>query len=143
MIKEYLFNFWSFFIGIIFIIPSIAVFSFIYTVSNTYAEETAVGEDKIKQILLGQKQLIMEWSCDNGYAGLDDLIFEDSGKKIIVKLNNPDYRVKCKRKVTITPNGLKMSGCRGNMVHMIFDPNDNIYPFKGDNQSCVYKFKIN
>ena len=124
------------FVGVIFTLLCI-------TISNSYAQEktVTVGADKIKSILFGQKEWILEWSCNNGYAGLTDVIFEDHGKKIVAKLNNPDYRKKCKRKVTITSNGFKMYSCWDHIVPMIFDPNDHRDPFKGDNQSCIFKLK--
>jgi len=128
------------FVGIIFTLPCI-------TISNSYAQEktATVGADKIKSILLGQKEWEIEWSCTSGstsgYAGLTDVIFEDHGKKIVAKMNNPDYRKKCKKKVTITSDGFKMYSCWDNDASMIFDPNDHRYPFKGDNQACIFKLR--
>lgn len=130
--------------GVIVIFSCMTFFSSVVAISNSYAEEkTAVaGANKIKSILLTQKEWILEWSCNNGYAGLTDLVFEDRGKKIVVKINNRDYRIKCKRKVVITSDGFKMAGCRQDTTLLVFDPDDERYPFKGDNQNCISKLRV-
>ena len=137
MIKKHFFNkLLVIFVGIIFTLPCI-------TISNSYAQEktATVGADKIKSILLRPDGWIGEWDCKGGWNELTDLVFEDRGKKIVVKINIPAMDCNCKRKVKITSDGFKMAGCYKGNVHLIFDPDDHMYPFKGDNQTCIFKLK--
>lgn len=41
------------------------------------------------------------------------------------------YSLKCEKKVTLNSEGFKMTACRVDVPPLIFDPNDQIYPFKG------------
>ena len=125
------------FVGIIFTLPCI-------TISNSYAQEktATVGADKIKAMLFRSNGWIAEWHCSTWPGdSLTDLLFEDRGKKIVVKIHDDAFQDSCKRKVTITSDGFKMDGCYSEIVHLIFDPNDHRYPFKGDNQTCIFKLR--
>jgi hypothetical protein len=123
------------FVGVIFTIPCI-------TISNSYAQEktATVGADQIKAMLLRPNGWRAEWHCNN-WQSLLNLVFEDRGKKIVVKIHDEAFQDSCKRKVTITSDGFKMASCYSGIVHLIFDPNDQRYPFKADNQTCIVKFK--
>jgi hypothetical protein len=135
------------FIGVIFTFTSILFLSSMYTISNSYAQEKTVniGADKIKAMLLRPNGWIAEWNCGQGqYQGLSNLIFEDHGKKIVVKLHDEAFMDSCKRKVTITSDGFRMSGCYAGLVDLFYDPNDNRYPFKtkGDGLECDLKIRV-
>lgn len=75
---------------------------------------------------------IAEWHCNN-WQSLLNLVFEDRGKKIVVKIHDDAFQDSCTRKVTITSDDFKMASCYSGIVHLIFDPNDHRYPFKADN----------
>ena len=98
-------------------------------------------EKKIKTILLNQKEWRLEWSSNSGYSGWAYLTFEDSGNEFMVNIDNRDARMKCKNKVTFTSEGFKMAGCRQSTSLLIFDPNDQMYPFKGDIQEYTWKIR--
>lgn len=127
------------------VIFSGAIFFSVFMISNLYAQEktTTVETDKIKSILLRQEGWTAEWHCSYWpFDTLNDLVFEKSGKKIVVKIHNSDSTytyTSCKRKVKIKPNGFTMAGCNEGTIHLVFDPDDNRYPFKGDNKSCILK----
>ncbi len=147
MIKGHLKKPLVFFIGVIITLLCIVVFSSMYTKSNSYDQEKAdTGEtDKIKAILLKPEGWVAEWLCDEGpypSTAITDLVFEARRNKMVVKIHSPAYFHKCERKVTITSDGLILAGCYAVPVQLIFDPNDNRYPFKGENQTCVLKLKI-
>jgi hypothetical protein len=140
MMKEHFKKLLVIFVGVIFTLSYI-------TISNSYAQEKTVniGADKIKAILLKQNGWIGEWNCGQGrWQALTNLIFEDHGKKIVVKIHDEAFTDSCKRKVTITSDGFKMASCYSGILQLIFDPNDNRYPFKtkGDNQECDLKIKV-
>ena len=127
------------FVGIIFTLPCL-------TISNSYAQEktATVGADQIKAMLFRSNGWIAEWHCgQGGWQGLTNLIFEDHGKKIVVKIHNEASMDSCKRKATITSDGFKMAGCYSGILQLIFDPNDNRYPFKTKegNSNCNVKIK--
>ncbi|MCP3872746.1 MAG: hypothetical protein GY699_06265 [Desulfobacteraceae bacterium] len=144
MIKGRLTKLFVIFVGIIFYLPSIVIFSSMYTISNSYAQEktVAIGADKIKAILLRPEGWIGEWHCASDDV-LVNLVFEERGKKIVVKIHNPYDDISCKRKVKINSDGFRMSGCYAGIVDLFYDPNDNMYPFKtkGDNLECDLKVK--
>ena len=126
---------------------SILFISSMYTISNSYAQEKTVniGADKIKAILLKQNGWIGEWNCKKWVSQtLTDLVFEDRGKKIIVKIHNISYEKRCERKVKINSDGFRMSGCYVGIVDLFYDPNDNRYPFKtkGDTLECDLKIRV-
>jgi len=134
------------FIGVIFTFTSILFLSSMYTISNSYAQEKTVniGADKIKAILLKQNGWIGEWHCSTGRQVVTDFVFEDRGKKIVVKIHNDALQDSCKRKVKINSDGFRMSGCYAGLVDLFYDPNDNRYPFKtkGDNLECDLKIRV-
>ena len=96
-------------------------------------------EEKIKTLLLNSEEWNAEWHCDYGNWS-SELKFDDHGKKFVVNIDNASYG-KCKQKVTITSDGFKMAGCTSDTLLISYDPNDNIYPFKGDNATCRLKLK--
>jgi hypothetical protein len=99
----------------------------------------AIGSDKIKEMLLRPGGWLVEWRGNN--SGVIDFIFEDSGEKIVVKINNAAWNVSCERDVTITAEVVKLDGCNEKNISLVYDPDDNEYPFKGESQCCYYKLK--
>ena len=132
------------FIGVIFTFTSIVFLSSIPTISNSYAKEKAVniGEAEIKNLLLRPKGWTAEWHCDQWPGDwMTDLKFEAHGKKIVVKIYDPVNHFNCKRKIKITSDGFNMACCNTDSALLVFDPNDQMYPFKGENLSCIVKLK--
>lgn len=133
------------FVGVIFILPCIVIFSSMFTISNSYAQEKTEtgGADKIKALLLRPDGWIAQWHCSLGDR-VTDFIFETRDKNIVVKIHTVAWNVwnkNCERNVTITSDVVKMDGCTTTDVSLTFDPNDHEYPFKGGNQDCYLKLK--
>jgi len=99
-------------------------------------------ENKIKTMLLEHEEWIMEWSSDKGFNGLSYITFEDRGKKFVAKIDNRYANNKCERKVTIASEGIKMAGCRMSSTLMLFDSNDQKYPFKGEWQNITARLRV-
>lgn len=129
---------------VILIFSSFTVFSSVSLISNSYAGEktTQPGTDGIKKLLLQQTGWEAEWHCDQwpGDWGTE-LIFKDLGKRIVVKIYDSVNHFDCKRKVKITPDGFTMACCNADPVLLVFDPTDQMYPFKGEDRSCIVKLK--
>ena len=124
------------------VLTSLVIIMFFISCSGDGGSESIdpAWEDKIKTILLRSEGWIAEWHCSSNDA-IVDLIFEDHGKKFEVNLQSQDKSFKCKRKVTITSDGIEMAGCFANTISLNYDPNDERYPFKGDNGTCDLKLK--
>ena len=118
------------FFGVILIVFGGSIFSSVYTISNTYAQETATeGTDKIKAILLRPGGWIVEWRGMS--EGVVDFIFEARGENVVVKIHNAAMNMDCERNVTLSSDVVKLDACYDTNISLRFDPNDNEYPFKG------------
>ena len=118
----------------------LAVCVFFCLASNVFSGE-AIGPDKIKAMLLKPNGWIAEYH-GSGYAGTAETIFEERDDKIIAIISrelNPDNR--CERPVTITSEGFTMDGCNDANMSLVFDQNDQEYPFKGKSSEVYYKAK--
>lgn len=113
-----------------------------YNVAMAGNKGTDIGADKIKAILLGQKKWIGE--VNHGIYGpaVGDYVFEDRGKKVIVKIHAPSYKITCERKVKINSAGFRMTGCNIGIADMFYDPSDSVYPFKTKGNNLEYDFKL-
>ena len=67
---------------------------------------------------------------------MSDLLFETRGDKAVVKISTPYFSARCEHEVTITQDGCKLRGCLDPEVTVLFDPNDQEYPFKGKGVNC-------
>lgn len=143
MIKRYSKRLSVIFIGVVFILSCFAIFSSIPTITHSYAQEkTAVDKDKVKAILLEQEKWIGEIDHPTYGPAEGDYVFEDRGKKMIVKIHSPSYKITCERKIKIKSNGFKMTGCNVGIAFMFYDPNDPIYPFKTKGDNLEYDLKL-
>ena len=119
----------------------IALFVFFSLMTNVFSGE-AIGSDKIRDMLLKPDGWIVEWRGPV-YEGTAETIFEEREDKIVALIHNvlnPDHS--CERPVTITSEGFKMDGCIDTNLYLVFDPNDQEYPFKGESERYDYKFKV-
>ena len=132
------------FIGVIFTFISIVFLSSMYTTSNSYAQEKSpnIGADKIKAILLNQEGWIGELNHGTKGSNLVNYVFEDHGKKMIVKIDNPSREIHCKRKVKINSDNFRMVGCYVGIAELFYDPYDPIYPFKTKGDNLEYSLKL-
>jgi predicted PurR-regulated permease PerM len=127
-------------LSVILIVFGVSIFSSVYTISTTYAQETTTGvTDKIKAILLRPGGWLVEWRGNS--QGVIDFLFEARGENIVVKINNAAWNVRCERDVTITSDVVKLDACSDKNITLHYDPNDNEYPFKGESQNVNYKLK--
>ena len=147
MKKTYSNKFFVVFIGVISILYIMIFFSST-TISNAHAQKKTadIGVEKIKALLLEQDIWVGEWDCkDKAWSVgiVNDFVFEDRGNKIIVKIDSPFDEISCERDIKINSDGFKMSGCGIGITRLIYDPDDNIYPFKtkGTNQECELKVR--
>ena len=69
-----------------------------------------------------------------------DFIFEARGENVVVNINVIHRKKTCERNVTITSDVVKMDGCHTINISLLYDPDDDEYPFKGE--SLTYKFKL-
>jgi hypothetical protein len=97
-------------------------------------------EDKVKTILLKPGGWIGEWQCST-VTTLAGLRFDDDGNNFMVNIDKIMEYQACKTKATITSDGFKFSGCYQGAFQMIYDPNDERYPFKADSRTCNLKIK--
>ena len=118
------------------ILAAVCVFFCIGT--NAYAGES-IESDKIKALLLRPNGWLVEWRGNS--SGVIDSIFEARGEKIVVKIHNAAWNQTCERDVTITSDVVKYDGCNEKNISLVYDPNDQEYPFKGESQCCYYKLK--
>jgi len=100
---------------------------------------TASGADKIKTMLLRPGGWLVEWRGNS--SGVIDFVFEERGENIVVKINNAAWNITCEREVEITSDVVKLDGCSDTGISLLFDPNDQEYPFKGESQKVNYKLK--
>jgi hypothetical protein len=132
------------FVGVIFTLPCIVMFSSVYTISDSYAQEKTAtgGADKIKAALLRPDGWIAQWRCNLGPSEAD-FVFEARGENVMVKMHNIAMNQTCERNVTITSDVVKMDGCNEAAANttLTFDPNDHEYPFKGGNKNCNLKLR--
>ena len=127
-------------LSVILIVFGVSIFSSVYTISTTYAQETTTGvTDKIKAILVRPGGWVVEWRGNS--SGVLDFTFEARGENIVVKINNPAWNQNCERDVTITSDVVEFDGCSAKNISLVYDPGDNEYPFKGESPCCYYKLK--
>lgn len=115
-----------------------AVFVFFCFVTNALSGES-IGPDKMKEMLLRPGGWLVEWRGNS--SGVLDFIFEDRGENVVVKIHNAAWNQSCERNVTIADDGVKLDGCTQKNISLVYDPNDNEYPFKGESPCCYYKLK--
>lgn len=99
-------------------------------------------EDKIKTMLLEQKEWIVESNSKWGPC-LHDYVFEDRGNKLIAKIHCTRTDQSCKTKVKIKSDGFRVTDCTVGIVDLTYDPNDPVYRFKTneDNLEGSFRFK--
>ena len=107
-------------------------------------ERPAAGEpDKITALLLSPAGWTVYWrGCTPPpESGESEAVFEAQGGKILAKLSvPPDMR--CSSEVAMNSSGYTFRGCRDPGITIAFDPNDQVYPFKGKGGICSeFKFK--
>ncbi len=111
---------------------------FLSMVTNTLSGE-ALGEDKIKTMLLRPGGWLVEWRGNS--SGVIEFVFEDRGDNFVVKIVNAAWNMSCERNVTITKDVVKLDGCSDTGISLHYDPNDKEYPFKGESPKVNYKLK--
>jgi hypothetical protein len=132
-------------VGVILAIFCAVGCSSVQTTSTTYDQsQTATGEsDKIKTMLLRPGGWIADWKGP-GNAGESVYLFEIRGEKVVAKISNIDSirPVSCERDVVILSDVVKYNSCGQTGVTLQYDPNDQVYPFKGKSPGGFeYKFK--
>lgn len=115
-----------------------AVFVLFCFVTNAFSGES-IGPDKMKEMLLIPSGWLVEWRGNS--SGVNDFIFEARGENIVVKIHNAAWNQSCERNVTIADDVVKFDGCTQDNISLVYDPNDNEYPFKGESACCYYKLK--
>ena len=128
-------------VSITLILGLVFTFSFV-SCSGSGESIDPAWEAKIKTLLLEHKEWRLEWTSSKGYSGWAYITFEDRGNKLVANIDNRDHKLKCERKVTFTSEGYEMAGCRMGTTLMIFDSNDQRYPFKGEYQDITAKLKV-
>ena len=114
------------------------------TTAAAQEQRPAAGEpDKITALLLSPAGWTVHWrGCDPPpESGEGEVIFQAQGGRVIAKLTvPPDMR--CSSEVAMTSSGYTFRGCRDPGITIAFDPNDQVYLFKGKGHLCSeYKFK--
>jgi hypothetical protein len=131
-------------VGVILAIFCVLNFFSVQTISTAYAQgQTATGEPaKIKELLLRQRGWDANWRGP-GDAGENIFLFESRGEKIVAKITviNPPKNTSCEREVIISSDVVKLDGCRDKNITLQFDPNDQVYPFKGKS-SGGFEYKL-
>ena len=114
------------------IISCVLCFCVLQATSMAYAQDQtpAGGPGKIKAMLLRPTGWSDDWS-GHELSGKSELMFEARGEKIVVSIQTPLFSVSCERDVTITSDAVKYDGCTDPEQTLLFDPNDQDYPFKG------------
>jgi hypothetical protein len=107
-------------------------------------ERPAAGApDKTTAVLLRPAGWTLHWRGCNPppESGRGEAIFEAQGGKVVAKLAvPPDLR--CSSEVAMTSSGYTFRGCFDPGITIAFDPNDQVYPFKGKGSNCSeYKLK--
>jgi len=132
------------FTGIIITLHCISILSLEHTTSNVYAEQKIAtgGTDKIKNLLLRKEGWIVTYTGWNG-SRKAIYVFEAHGEDIVVKIHNLTADLSCEQNVTVTSDVVKMDGCFSHTqnIVLLFDPNDQEYPFKGKNKGTKFKLK--
>ena len=127
-------------------LAAIAAAVFVLGIGTTaVAQErpAAAGPDKITAMLLRPAGWAVYWrGCSPPpESGESEAIFEAQGGKIVAKLAVPPD-VRCSSEVAMTSSGYTFRGCRDPGITIAFDPNDQVYPFKGKGVNCSeYKLK--
>jgi hypothetical protein len=130
------------------VISCVLCFSSLQAIATAYAQDqtSAGGPDKTKSVLLRPAGWKVDWSGPSG-SGQADFIYEARGEKVVAKiqdLSRSDGSTlrSCERDVTITADDIKHDGCRDFDITLLFDPKDQVYPFKGKSpRGYEYKLK--
>jgi hypothetical protein len=105
---------------------------------------TPIEPDKIKVMLLKPGGWDADWSGP-GRSGEGFCLFESRGEKVVAKISIIDRPLPnryCERDVIISSDVVKFDSCRDSGITLQFDPNDNVYPFKGTSSGgVIYKLK--
>jgi hypothetical protein len=113
------------------------------TIAVAQERPAAGGSDKTTAMLLSPAGWTLHWRGCNlpPESGQGEAIFEAQGGKVLAKLAvQPDMR--CSSEVAMTSSGYTFRGCRDPGITIAFDPNDQVYPFKGKGHLCSeYKLK--
>ena len=132
-------------VGVILTIFCILSFSLVQPISTAYAQgQTASTEqDKIKTLLLRPGGWDVDWRGPGG-SGDAVFLFETRGEKVVVKIKviDPPRNPSCERDAIISSDVVKFDGCNDPGITLQFDPNDQVYPFKGKgSKGFAYKLK--
>jgi hypothetical protein len=122
------------------------IFCFVETISTVYAQgqPPTFTPDKIRTLLLRPGG----WEGDScGPGGCWDLIirFEASGEKTLAKikiLDGTKVISSCQQEAVLSSDIVKFDGCRSSGIALQFDPNDNVYLFKGGVPHLGFKIKL-
>lgn len=94
---------------------------------------TPIDPEKIKTVLLRPMGWDVEWRRP-GRIGEGSCLFETRGEKIVAKMtiiDRPWMNLNCERDVIISSNAIKFDSCAHSGIALQFDPNNQVYPFKG------------
>jgi len=97
-------------------------------------QATTGKAEEIKAMLLRTATWHADWTKP-GDSGVSEIVFEAKGDKVvakIVRITPPTSS--CEHDVTITTGVVKFDGCLVQNVTLRFDPNDRVYPFKGNSE---------
>jgi hypothetical protein len=100
---------------------------------------TPIDPDKLKVVLLRPKGWDVGWSRP-GRIGEGSCLFETRGEEIVAKMtiiDRPWMNLNCERDVIISSNAVKFDSCAHSGIALQFDPNDQVYPFKGKGSGGV------
>ncbi len=127
--------------GAIIALATALLLSWVGAISNADAQGKAAGAgpDEIRTMLLRPGGWLVEWR--GASQGELDFVLEDRGEKVVVQITNAAWNMSCERDVTITPDDVKLDGCRDTGISLKFDPDDPEYPFKGESRNVNYKLK--
>lgn len=113
------------------------------TIAVAQERPAAGGSDKTTTMLLSPAGWTLHWRGCNPppESGEGAVVFEAQGREVVAKLAvPPDLR--CSSVVAMTSSGYTFKGCRDPGITIAFDPNDQVYPFKGKGHNCSeYKLK--
>jgi hypothetical protein len=108
------------------------------------SQVTLIEPDKIKAMLLIPGGWDADWRGP-GRIGEGFCLFETRGEKIVAKITIIDRPLPtryCESDVIISSGVVKFDSCRDSGITLQFDPNDNVYPFKGTSSGgVIYKLK--